>query len=404
MKWFAAVLLAFGLVGSACAADASLVQRGHYLTHLGDCRACHTEPGRAAFSGGLPIGTPFGVVYSPNITPDKKTGIGDWTFDDFYRAMHEGLDKNGDYLYPAFPYPSYTQLTRKDVKAIWAYLRTVQPVQRENKPNTLRWPYSMDSAVRVWRALYFKPHTFQPDPKASATLNRGAYLVRALTHCGACHTPRNGWGALQTEAELAGGTIPVEGWYAPNITPNPYIGIGEWSPEALKSFLTTGRSERGDALGQMRDVVESSLQYLAPEDLTAVIAYLQDVPAIGPQQPIAANTAPAIDPDKPPLGMTLYGKHCAGCHGDDGHAKRPWYPDLRDSAVVLSPNPTNLVLMILRGGFQAATEAQPYPYSMPPFGFKLSDKEIAAIANYVRRNWSRRDVPQIQAGHIATLR
>ncbi|HET7306654.1 MAG TPA: cytochrome c [Gammaproteobacteria bacterium] len=404
MKLLAALLLALAFTGVAWGADSTAsLSRGQYLTRIGDCRACHTEPGRAAFSGGRPIETPFGVIYSPNITPDAQTGIGKWTFADFYRAMHNGIDEDGDYLYPAFPFPSYTNLTREDVKAIWNYLRSVEPVHRKNKPDALRWPYSMRSGMRVWRALYFDPHTFKPDPKASPMLNRGAYLVRGLAHCGACHSPRNGWGAVREEYPLAGGTVPIDGWYAPNITPNPSTGIGGWSAQALSNFLSTGRSEHGEALGPMRDVVQSSLQYLKPGDLTAIVSYVQSLPAQGPTLKVA-HTAPAATKKHPIPGAALYHKHCSGCHGDNGRAKHDYYPDLHDNSIVLAANPTNLVLMILQGGFEAATEAHPYPYSMPPFGFKLSDKEVAEIANFVRRNWDRRLVPQIAPQQVAPLR
>ncbi|HET6655887.1 MAG TPA: cytochrome c [Gammaproteobacteria bacterium] len=399
------LLLGLALPGFAADVGAATVTRGQYLTRLADCRACHTQPGRAAFAGGVPIKTPFGAIYTPNITPDKETGIGAWSFDDFYRAMHLGLDENGDYLYPAFPFPAYTRMTREDVKAIWNYLQTVEPVQREDEANTLRWPYSMRSLMGVWRQFYFQPGTFQPDPDASAAVNRGAYLVRGVAHCGACHTPRNRWGATMEKYFLAGGSIPVEGWYPPNITPNPHVGIGDWSDDALKTFLTSGRSEAGAALGPMRDVVQSSLQYLNDADLNAIVAYLKQVPAIGPEQVKVKHARVFAGKDKKKLpGEVLYGKHCAGCHGDEGRARHDYFPDLHNNPIVLSRNPTNLILIMLQGGFEAATEAHPYPHSMPPFGFKLSDKDIAHIANYVRRNWDNRVVPQIQPRDIAPLR
>lgn len=403
VRLFALLLSCFA--GTTYGAGTDMVARGKYLTRLGDCRACHTQPGRAAFAGGVPIETPFGVIYAPNITPDKETGIGAWTFDDFYRAMHLGIDEDGDYLYPAFPFPAYTLLTREDVRAIWTYLRTVEPVRRQNEANTLRWPYRLRSLMGVWRQFYFQPGEFQPDPDASAAVNRGAYLVRGLAHCGACHSPRNRWGATMEKYFLAGGSIPVDGWYAPNITPNPHVGIGDWSADTLKAFLTTGRSEAGAALGPMRDVVQASLQYLNDDDLNAIVAYLEKVPAIGPKE-VEVTHAPVLagQEQKKLPGEVLYGKHCDGCHGDEGRAKHDYFPDLYNNPVVLSRNPTNLILIMLRGGFEAATETQPYPHSMPPFGFKLSDKEIAQIANYVRRNWDNRVVPEILPKDVAPLR
>jgi mono/diheme cytochrome c family protein len=261
----------------------------------------------------------------------------------------------------------------------------------------------MRSLLGLWRRFYFTPGTFKPDPKASSAVNRGAYLVRGLANCGACHTPRNRLGATLDQYALAGGSVPVEGWYAPNITPNSSTGIGAWSARTLRAFLTTGRGDHGAALGPMRDVVQSSLQNLGPDDATAVVAYLKSVPARGAKVK-AAHNAPVGTAENPVPGAALYHKHCAGCHGDKGRAKQDYYPDLRDNSIVLSSNPTNLVLMMLRGGFEAATTAHPYPYSMPPFGFKLSDGQIADIANYVRRNWNRRAVGQIQPDQVESLR
>jgi mono/diheme cytochrome c family protein len=382
--------------------DTAKLARGRYLTRLGDCRACHTRPGHPAFSGGRPIKTPFGTVYTPNITPDKATGIGAWDAADFYRAMHNGIGLHGRYLYPVFPFPAYTKLSRKDVNAIWAYLRGVKPVHRRNRAPALRWPYRMRSTLRLWRLLYFQPGTFKPNPNRSALWNRGAYLVRGPTHCGACHTPRNGWGARIDKRALTGGTVPIDAWHVPNITPDPQIGIGKWSPKALKRFLKTGRNKRGAALGPMRDVVQSSLQYLKQRDLNAIVAYLQSVPARVPARaPRAMSPAPMRSLAK---GRALYHKHCASCHGDDGRAKHAFYPDLRDNRIALAPDPTNLILIMLRGGFEASTAVYPYPYSMPPFGIRLNNGEIAAIADYVRRDWSHRAAAPISTRRVESLR
>lgn len=403
MRCLLPALLALLVPLVAHGADESQVARGRYLTRLGDCQACHTQAGHEPFSGGRAIETPFGVIYTPNITPDPATGIGAWSADDFYKAMHEGIGKNGEYLYPAFPFPSYTRLGRADVDAIRAYLRTVEPVRRHNRPDNLRWPYSWRSVMRIWRHLYFEPGAYEPDPNRSDAWNRGAYLIKGLAHCGACHTTRNRWGAKKQKLALAGSNLPIDGWLAPNITPSPHGGIGDWPAGALKRFLTTGRSERGDALGPMRDVVQSSLQYIRPDDLDAMLVYLRSVPPLDTARP--ARVRPASAESKQPLpGELLYHKHCSGCHGDDGRAKHEYYPDLRDNPVVLRNNPTNLVLVILRGGFQAATRDNPYPYSMPPFGFKLKDAQVAAIANYVRRNWSRRLVFPITPAQVSPLR
>lgn len=398
---FLLALLTTTVYGAATAGNtADILARGRYLTRLGDCQACHTQPGHPAFSGGLPIETPFGVFYTPNITPDRVTGIGNWSADDFYRAMHQGIGPDGEYLYPVFPFPAYTKLSREDVKAIWTYLRSVEPVRRHNRAHTLRWPYSMRSTLKFWRLAFFRPGPFKPAPDHPDLWNRGAYLVTGLTHCGACHTPRNRWGARIGTQALAGGTVPIDGWHAPNITPNPVSGIGGWTASTLKSFLKTGRSSRGHALGPMRDVVQSSLQYLKDRDLRAIVTYLQSVPEHGPRQ----TPRPFADAQPPAAGKALYNKHCATCHGDDGRGKHPFYPDLRDNPVVLAPDPTNLVLIMLRGGFQASTEASPYPYSMPPFGFRLDDVQISAIANYLRYDWGHRTPAPVGPHQVSALR
>jgi mono/diheme cytochrome c family protein len=256
----------------------------------------------------------------------------------------------------------------------------------------------------LWRRFYFEPGVFKPDPNASAAVNRGAYLVKGLAHCGACHTPRNRLGAMKSQLALAGGTVPVEGWYAPNITSNPYVGIGRWSSDELASFLTSGQSARGAAIGPMRDVVQSSLQHLSDADIDAIAAFLKHSADVGPsEQPFVAHRKRSKKTKKPP-GEKLYGKYCSDCHGDHGRAKHAYYPDLRGNSIVLARNPANLLLIMLRGGFEPATKTHPYPWSMPPFEFKLRDGQIAHIANYVRRNWNGRVVPPIEASQVAALR
>ncbi len=381
------------------AAPSSAWERGRYLTRLGDCEACHTRTGGQPFAGGRAIPTPYGTAYTTNITPDPATGLGDWTEQDFYRAMHDGIRRDGAYLYPVFPFPSFTKLTPADVAAIWTYLRTIPAVRQANTPNAFRWPYSVRGLMKVWRALYFTPGTFQPDPKRSADWNRGAYLVEGISHCGACHSPRNRLGAPVSEEALAGGTVPIDGWHAPNITSNTRFGIGNWTAEDVHSFLATGHSPKGDAIGPMRGVIESSLQHLGESDLDAIVAYVRSVPArngLG----LAYMTAVPVDPN---AGKRLYHDQCASCHGDDGRPTHAYYPGLRDNPVVQNLDPTDMVLQILHGGFQASTKANPYPYSMPPFGAELTDAQVAELASYVRRNFGNH-APNVWARDVSSLR
>lgn len=387
----------------AAATTPAAVERGRYLVAIGDCAACHTQAGKQAFAGGRPLPTPYGVFYPPNITPDRATGIGGWTEADFYRALHDGVRPDGTLLYPAFPFPSFTHMTRADVGAIWAYLRTVPAVSRANTPNELQWPYSTRGLLRVWRWLYFTPGAHQPDPKQSAEWNRGAYLVKGIAHCGACHTPRNRLGALVATREFAGGTITIDDWHAPNISQNPTRGIGNWSADELREFLHTGRSRKGDAIGPMREVVQSGLQHLSAADLDAIVTYVKSAPA---QPDIVGNAQPRFDlvmtPEARAKAKLMYHTECAGCHGDDGRGKGA-YPDLKGNPVVQSLDPRDLILQILNGGFQAATASNPYPHSMPPFGARLNDDEIARIAVYVRQSWGN-NAPTIIPPQVSALR
>lgn len=361
--------------------DAALLARGRYLVRIADCGGCHTAPGGAPFAGGRALQTPFGTLYAPNITPDRRTGIGRWTAADFARALHEGIARGGRYLYPAFPFPSYTRMTHEDVAAIWAWLRRLRPVRHASHANTLRWPYDQREVMALWRLRYFEPGRPHDARGHSAQWKRGAYLVEAVAHCGACHTPRNGWGARERSHPLAGGNLPVEGWLAPNITPDAEQGIGAWSESGIARYLRTGRGSHGDAMGPMAEVVQDSLQYLKARDARDIAVYLRSVT---PAAPAAARATVSYQEY---TGQHLYQRNCKSCHGRDGNGKKGVYPSLRDNLTVRARDPTNLLLSILRGGFQPATAGKPYPYSMPPFAATLDDRAVALIASYVRGAW-----------------
>lgn len=408
LRLTAALALATIVALTAVPAGATSLAHGRYLVRLGDCMGCHTEPGHPPFSGGRALQTPFGVIYAPNITPDPETGIGRWSAADFYRAMHNGIAPGGRYLYPAFPFPSYTRLSRADVIAIWSYLRQIEPVHRRNRGNRLRFPYRLRESMRVWRLRFFRPGSYRENPQHSERWNRGAYLVTGVTHCGACHSPRNDWGAKLAARALTGGNLPIDGWLAPDITGDPIHGIGRWTRRELADFLTSGRSARGDAMGPMRDVVQNGLQYLQPADLASIIDYLRAVPGRAPATPPAASPPAAPRPGEDVRlargpGRTLYEHHCRACHGSDGAGEPGRYPALRASSMVRAANPTNLILAILRGGFQAATASAPYPYSMPPFALQLANPDIAALATFVRREFGDRGRP-VTAGEVGALR
>ncbi|PVX86213.1 c-type cytochrome [Paraburkholderia unamae] len=374
-----------------------LVKRGEYLTRVGDCAACHTaDPGRP-FAGGLAINTPFGKIYTPNITPDPDTGIGQWSDTDFVRAMHEGIGKSGERLYPAFPYVEFTRVTEQDVLAIRAYLNTVAPVHYRPPANALRFPFNQRWLMLFWNLFNFNEGRFVPDPKQSAEYNRGAYLVKGLAHCEECHTPRNFMQGLKTTGRFSGAT--QAGWDAYNITPDRTSGIGNWSDEVLISYLSTGVAPgHANAAGPMADVVLNSTQYLTREDLRSVVAYLRA------QQPVSGGVARSRDTWGKPAanditalrgtaitsvnGLQLFVANCASCHnwtGEGVGASAPGaYPSLIHNSVAGAASANNLAMVILHGVARKTKDAD---VLMPAFGDELSNDQVAAISNYVTKQF-----------------
>lgn len=370
------------------AAKAQQVARGEYLARAGDCIACHTSDHGEPFAGGRALPTPFGTFYAPNITPHDATGIGTWTDDDFWRAMHDGRSRDGRLLYPAFPYPSYTKVTREDVDAIHAYLRSLKPISRPNVAATLDFPYNVRKLLLAWRALYFEAGVYEDEPGKSAQWNRGAYLVQGLGHCAGCHTPRNALGARRTSKQLAGAMIPQQDWYAPDLGTGPGSGLAGWNARDIVDLLKTGRSARGTAYGPMAEVVQDSLQYLSDEDLHAIATYLMDQPQRSDAKAQRGIKVPATqDANLVAEGKRIYARHCADCHGDDGRGAPDAYPPLAGNTSLLSTNPVNPVRAVLLGGFEPATRANPRPYSMPPFMQELDDRQVSAVVTYIRHAW-----------------
>jgi mono/diheme cytochrome c family protein len=366
--------------------DPALIARGEYLATVGDCAACHTARGGQRYAGGRSLATPFGDVPAPNITPDADTGIGRWSFGDFWRALHEGEGRRGEPLYPVFSYTSFTRVTRDDALAIFAYLRSLPSVNRPDREPGLAFPYSVRSSLLAWRALYFTPGVYRPDPAKSPEWNRGAYLVQGLGHCNECHTARNAWGGMDKDRRLAGGTIPAQDWYAPDLGTQPGGGLAGWSSQDIVDLLKTGQSSKGAAFGPMADVVRNSTQYMSDADLRAVAVYLQALPSRGPAPAPAAFAQAASHAQ----GGELYARQCAACHGKQGEGVPGVYPPLDGNSSVAGPTATNAVRSVLLGGFAPATAGNPRPYSMPPFAQQLSDEEVAAVVNYIRQSWSNR--------------
>jgi mono/diheme cytochrome c family protein len=362
--------------------------RGAYLVAAGDCVACHSAIGGAPFAGGRAIDTPFGTVHSSNITPDIATGIGAWSRDDFWRALHEGRSKDGRLLYPAFPYPNFTQVTREDADAMFDYLRTLAPVARANTAHALRFPYRTQAALTAWRALFFRAGVYEPDAKRSAEWNRGAYLVRGLGHCDACHASRNIFGAVSHRLDLGGGLIPLQNWYAPPLGTSAGAGIAGWDAAHIAALLTSGVSPRAMAMGPMAEVVYRSTQNLSPEDARAIAAYLQSGASQAPQR-----QATAAEQRTMARGAAVYADHCAQCHGDNGEGALPAYPALAGNPGMNAVVAANGIKAVLNGGYAPVTRANPRPYGMPPFFSKLSDQEVAAVLTYARASWGNGGAP-----------
>jgi mono/diheme cytochrome c family protein len=395
LSW--AVVLACGLVAglptSTPADQQANIAEGEYLARAGDCIACHTVPDGVLFAGGLPMLTPFGTLYSSNITPDPETGIGKWSADDFYRAMHQGRFPDGGLIYPAMPFPSYTKVTRKDSDTIFAYLRSVPPVHQPNRPNDLRFPFNNRSLILGWRTLFFQEGEYQPDAAKSAEWNRGAYLVEGLGHCAMCHSPINALGGTSGSKEFQGGLIPMQNWYAPSLTSNKEAGLGEWSIEEITELLRTGVSHRGAVYGPMAEVTFDSLQYLNDADVHAMAIYLKSL-SEGSPPAIEVSTIPA--PESSLLlnfGQTTYQAHCAVCHALDGRGMPPEYPPLAGNPSIQMQSAVNPIRMVLNGGFPPGTAGNPMPYGMPPFAQLLSDDEVAAVVTYIRAAWGNRGTP-----------
>ena len=377
------------LAGDAASfvATPELVARGAYLAHAGNCAACHTDRGGAAMAGGKGIATPFGTVYASNLTPDAKTGIGNWSAAQFWRAMHNGRSADGHLLYPAFPYPNFTEITRADSDALFAWLRSQVPVTQVNRRHALRFPYDLQASLAVWRALFFSPGTYQPVAQRSAAWNRGAYLVRSLGHCAACHSPRNAFGATRDSLELSGGLIPLQNWYAPSLASGAEAGVADWSSHDVAALLKTGMTPRGAALGPMAEVVFRSTQHLSDADVDAMAEFLKSLP----QAPARAQAPVALDKDALAHAQALYRDHCAACHGPQGEGgaspQGVVYVPLAGNRKVLLQSPANLIHIVVNGGFPPTTAGNPRPYGMPPFGPSLKDDEIALLATYVRNAW-----------------
>ena len=379
---FACLFLCSAFAFGAAAAEPSeeTIARGKALVEAGDCASCHTADPAKPFAGGKRIDTQFGGVYSANLTPDRDTGIGDWSDADFYGALRLGADPDGSHYYPAFPYPYFTRLTRPDIAAIRAYLATLTAFRGETPPPELRFPANFRVLMIAWNYLFFRPGIFEPDQSKGTDWNRGRYLVEGLGHCGACHTPKNIFGADKRGHAFSGGL--VQGWFAPRLDAAERSGLKSWSVDDIAEYLKSGRNGKSHADGLMAEVVVNSTSKMSDADVRAMAVYLKSLPA-GPPEP-AVSPPPEASMK---VGAAIYGRFCVACHEADGSGAPRIYPPLPGNALLQSADPSSTLRVTLDGAQTVTTPRAPNTGSMPAYARDLSDQEIADVTNYIRNSW-----------------
>lgn len=397
--WCHGLLLGLGLSALAQAATAeedlaTRIKNGEYLSRAGDCAACHTAPGGKAFAGGLKMTTPVGAIFSSNITPDKNSGIGDYTEQDFSKALRQGIAKDGHHLYPAMPYPSFSKLSDNDVHDLYLYFtHQVPAVAQTNKSSDIPFPLNMRWPLAVWNSVFLEKKPYYSDPKQTADWNRGAYLVQGLGHCGSCHTPR-GIGFEEKSLDqtgstyLAGGTL--EGWHAPNLRGDATTGLGQWNEGDISQFLQRGHTERSAAFGSMVAVIQDSTQYLTDRDRQAIAVYLKSLPADGKSNVQVNNddTTQAVEKgDVSKAGAQVYLDNCSGCHLSSGQGEKNAFPQLAQNPAVVSDDPSSIINVVLQGSRAPKTETAPTGMRMPGFAWRLDDQEVADVVNFIRNGW-----------------
>ncbi len=389
----AALLMA--IPGAVHAASSDVIAKGEYLARAGNCIVCHTAPGGEAFAGGLKMAIPvLGAIYTTNITPDKETGIGDYTFEDFEGAMRRGVAKDGHLLYPAMPYPSYANIGEDDLRALYAFfLEAVPAVKRANQPSEIRSPLNMRWPLAIWNLLFTNAPGYKPNDQKDAQWNRGAYLVEGLGHCGSCHTPRGI--VFQEKALKADSAVYLSGaeldyWYASNLRSEPIRGLGRWTEADTVEFLKTGHNAYGTAYGTMIDVVNNSTQFLTDGDLQAIAVYLKSLPG-GNEKAVYTYDQTTTDGllrgalDAP--GAKTYFQKCSTCHGLDGKGHPPYLPTIAGNPSIQDADPSSLVNITLNGSARIVVSGLPDAYRMPQFRVLLSDQEIADVVTFIRGGW-----------------
>jgi mono/diheme cytochrome c family protein len=391
MQYFLGLALALLLILPAQAQDAG---RGGYLAILGDCAGCHTGTRQPAFSGGLPFVTPFGTIYSTNITADPNTGIGNWSEDDFYRALHDGVAPGGKHLYPAFPYIYFRRLSRQDSDDLFAFLHTLKPAHRPPTPNRLMFPFNLRFGMIFWNWLYFDKAAPKIPAGAGEDWKRGEFLVNGPGHCAACHTPKSILFGDENEKALTGGL--VEDWFAPDITNGMADGLAKWEARDVVSFLTTGRNRFTTVAGSMKEKISTSTSHMRRADLQSIAVYLKS---------LASKPPPAWEqprPERIERGRGIYQAHCQSCHAGNGLPDDGKNPPLARNTLVMSRDPTSILRIILDGGAAPERAGEPPTHPMPGFG-TLDDGQIADVASYIRNAWDN-SASAVSAGDVHALR
>ncbi len=373
----------------------ALIEKGHYIAIASDCAPCHMAVGGTPFTGGLILSTPFGQMATPNITPDKATGIGNWSSDQFYGVIHNGIGPHLKFIYPTMVFTSYTKMPRSDVDALYAYLMSLPPVHAPRLGVALNFPFNIRLSLVGWRMLFFKANTYAPDPARSAQWNRGGYLVQGPGHCGECHSPRNALGGTDDGASLAGGQ--VDSFLAPNISSDPRWGIGRWSEDEIVAFLKTGTIHKGVVFGPMIEVVHESMAHMTDDDVHAIAFYLKNTtPRVNkPTNLLPQKVADASIRN----GTSIYATNCSQCHQASGMGVAGSIPNLAGNDAIRAHDPTDAMTPVLAG-----LEGQGKYGAMPRFGGALNDDEIADLANYIRSAWDNGAPVNATPGLVRSLR
>lgn len=376
--------------------SAALINRGEYIARLSDCVACHSTPNNPPFSGGLAMESPVGTIYTTNITPDKKTGIGQYSLADFDRAVRKGVARDGHRLYPAMPFPSYQKMSDDDISALYAFmLHAVKPVSQENKPSEIPWPLNMRWPLALWSAAFSRAEVYQPVENRDEAWNRGAYLVEGAGHCGSCHTPRGlafNEKALDASSPdyLAGAHL--DGWYAPSLRNDANTGISRWSEDDIVDFLKKGRNQHSVVFGSMTDVFNNSTQYMSNNDVRAIAHYLKSLPPSSSnagdtwQYQAKGENKPSIAEKIKQPGMSIFIAQCSSCHGADGRGQAPWIPPLA-GATSMQVDPSSAINVVLNGSARIVADGIPDTYRMPAYRKQLSDQQMVDVINYIRTSW-----------------